>query len=73
MEEDVCDLLDQALVGLAGSRKGRLDSFLTDLARGERGVVEQRDDVRARRPLLLALLDPAPQPGREARLRSLGA
>ena len=68
MEEDVRDLLDQPLVGLAGSGQSRLEPLLAHLARGQRRVVEQRDDVRARRPLLLALLDPAPQPRREARL-----
>ena len=70
MEDDVRDLLDQALVGLAGSGKRRLEPFLADLARSERRVVEQRHDVRALRPVLRALLDPAPQPGREARLRA---
>ena len=47
MEDEVRDLLDQPLVGLAGSGESRLEPLLAHLARGERRVVEQRDDVRA--------------------------
>src|SRR5215207_10146216 len=54
VEDHVRDLLDEALDGLAGSGHGSLESLLAHLGRGERRVVEQRDDVRAGRPLPFA-------------------
>ena len=70
MEDHVGDLRDEPLVALGHARERRLESLLADLARRLGRIVEERDDVGALGPLLRALGDPAPEPGREAALRA---
>ena len=69
VEPDVGELLDEPLVRLTGAGERGLQPFLAHFPCRERRVVQQRDDVRPLRPLPFALLDPPPEPGREARLR----
>src|SRR5262249_17231650 len=66
VEPEVGDLLDEALVALAGAGESGLDALLADLAGGGGRVVEQDRHVRALGPHLRPLFDPAPEPGCEA-------
>src|SRR5438874_93661 len=66
--DEVGRLLDDALVALVERRDGELDRLLPQLARAYAdSAVEQRDRVRALRPLGRALRDRPPQRRREAR------
>src|SRR5262245_60153374 len=51
VEPQVCELLDESLVGLRSTGERRLDALLSHLARrGARSVLEEPGDVRALRP-----------------------